>query len=300
MKKTQRPRPAFEKLFIGPLMILGEDLTGGHYLEVLRLGKQMCVGRNLGLTYMELHKGLVAESGLIGSFYRGFLPWGLIQCSKGIPVLFVQHETNYQLNQYQMCSPSSAEKLSGVLGGTAQALFVCPLQKVKVFVVASQDVNSMTATQACLNVVMRQGVLSLYDGIVPMMIRRSMDWGIRFGASSEIKRQIVERKFANGDSSGQLSLWELVGCGLVGGACSAMTHPLDNIITNSQKPMPRNDSRSLSSVMKRMVSESGVYAFTRGWGVKIVDNAYHMAWMYGVGTVLYDYMEKNLHRNRHV
>ena len=30
-----RTRPAFEKLLIGPAMILGECVTGGHYLEVV-------------------------------------------------------------------------------------------------------------------------------------------------------------------------------------------------------------------------------------------------------------------------
>jgi len=32
---ASRSRPAFEKLVIGPAMIFGEMITGGHYLEVL-------------------------------------------------------------------------------------------------------------------------------------------------------------------------------------------------------------------------------------------------------------------------
>jgi len=85
----------------------------------------------------------------------------------------------------------------------------------------------------------------------------------------------------------------------MGGAFSALTHPIDNTITNSQKPLPSNVPRDMTSVMKRMYAESGIKAFTRGWGIKVIDNAYHMAWMYGVGTVTYDFMTKSLKSRDH-
>jgi hypothetical protein len=292
----QHSRPAFEKLLIGPLMIFGQEVTGGNYLEVLTLSKQMSVGKNFGPTYWKLHTLLVAETGFVGAFYRGFYPWGLIQCVKGVPVLFVQHEATYQLTHNDWCSQHTAEQLSGFMGGTVQAIFVCPLQKIKVAVVASQDLNNMTALQASANIVMKQGVFSLFDGIFPMMLRRSLDWGIRFGASSEIKNRIVASKRANGEVSPNVNGFELIGCGLVGGAFSASTHPIDNVITNSQKPLPFGTHRDVVAVIRRMATESGVHAFTRGWGIKVIDNAYHTAWMYGVGTILYDYMQQALQR----
>lgn len=36
---SQRTRPAFEQILIGPICCLGEMVTGGHYLEVLRVAK---------------------------------------------------------------------------------------------------------------------------------------------------------------------------------------------------------------------------------------------------------------------
>jgi hypothetical protein len=54
-----------------------------------------------------------------------------MQCVKGVPVLFVQNESMYQLQQAGF-SESSAEKASGFLGGPSIALFVNPMQKVKV------------------------------------------------------------------------------------------------------------------------------------------------------------------------
>ena len=103
----------------------------------------------------------------------------------------------------------------------------------------------------------------------------------------------MEHRRAAGLST-DLPVHELIGCGLVGGAFSALTHPIDNIITNSQKPMPPGAKRDLLSVVRRMYAESGRLAFTRGFAIKIVDNAYHMAWMYGIGTVVYDHIRKTL------
>jgi hypothetical protein len=56
--------------------------------------------------------------------------------------------------------------------------------------------------------------------------------------------------------------------------------------------MRREVERDLLSVIRRMYHESGSQAFTRAWGIKVVDNAYHMAWMYGIGTVAYDYTQR--------
>mmetsp|Transcript_1857 Transcript_1857/g.4580 ORF Transcript_1857/g.4580 Transcript_1857/m.4580 type:complete len:310 (-) Transcript_1857:137-1066(-) len=293
-----RTRPAFEKILIGPVMVFGEMITGGHYLEVLRLGKQMTVGHHAAPSYWQLHTRNVTEAaGFRSAFYRGFFPWGLIQCVKGVPVLFVQHESNYQLQRMGM-APQTSETVSGFMGGTAQAIFVCPFQKVKVSVVACEQLNTLSPWLAIRNVVTRNGVTSLYDGILPMCMRRSLDWGIRFAVSSEVKNMFVESKRRQGLST-DLTPWELIGCGLVGGACSASTHPIDNVITNSQKPLKPGARRDILAVVKRMYKESGVRAFTRGWDIKIIDNAYHMAWMYGIGTIVYESMRSAMYDKEH-
>lgn len=272
-----RTRPAFEKLVIGPTMIFGEMITGGHYLEVLRLGKQMHASRTQAPSYYELHTSLVHRGGgFFPAFYRGFLPWGLIQCAKGVPVLFVQHESMYCLQHRFGWSNNSAEKASGFIGGISQGIFVNPFQKVKVSVVACEHLNSLGPYQALKTVVRENGALSLLDGIFPMMMRRSLDWGIRFSVSSEVKNWMVQKKLEHGEA-GTLNIYEMICCGLVGGSFSALTHPIDNIITNSQKPMEPGKSRTLAAVVRRMYRESGAHAFTRGWAIKVVDNAYHVS-----------------------
>eukprot|EP00565_Helicotheca_tamesis_P006199 CAMPEP_0185724456 /NCGR_PEP_ID=MMETSP1171-20130828/932_1 /TAXON_ID=374046 /ORGANISM="Helicotheca tamensis, Strain CCMP826" /LENGTH=276 /DNA_ID=CAMNT_0028392309 /DNA_START=250 /DNA_END=1080 /DNA_ORIENTATION=- len=274
-------------------MVFGEMITGGHYIEVLQLGKQMAVGRAQCPSYWSLHKSFVSETGFFGAFYRGFLPWGMLQCLKGLPVLFVQNESMYQLRKRAKLSEHTSERISGFFGGAAQALVVCPTQKIKVMVVASPYLNSLPPLQAIHEVVRANGVGSLYDGFIPMMLRRSLDWGIRFTVSAEVKNYMMnQRRATNKDD--RLALHELIICGMVGGAFSALTHPIDNIITNAQKPMPNGTSRDLISVVQRMIQESGGNAFTRGFAMRLVDNAYHMGWMYGVGTVAYEYLRRIL------
>ena len=127
-----------------------------------------------------------------------------------------------------------------------------------------------------------------------MMMRRSLDWGIRWTFSTEMKKFLMEQKRAAGNESDELTLAELVGCGIIGGAASAITHPLDNVITNSQKPLPVGAKRDLISVARRMFHENGAKAFTCGWEIKVVDSSYHMMWMYGIGTVVYDQVRKTM------
>eukprot|EP00544_Gedaniella_sp_CCMP2646_P004058 CAMPEP_0202483722 /NCGR_PEP_ID=MMETSP1361-20130828/2931_1 /ASSEMBLY_ACC=CAM_ASM_000849 /TAXON_ID=210615 /ORGANISM="Staurosira complex sp., Strain CCMP2646" /LENGTH=222 /DNA_ID=CAMNT_0049112101 /DNA_START=59 /DNA_END=728 /DNA_ORIENTATION=- len=196
-------------LLIDPIMVFGEAITGGHYLEVLRLGKQMAMGP--APSYWSLHQSFVSETGFFGAFYRGFNPWGLMQCVKGVPVLFVQNESMYQLQQAGF-SESSAEKASGFLGGASIALFVNPMQKVKVTVVACETMNSLSPVQAIQTITQQNGIASLYDGVFAMMMRRSLDWGIRWTISAEAKKFVMEQKRARNESE-KLSLFELVACG---------------------------------------------------------------------------------------
>lgn len=123
-----RSRPAFEKLAIGPAMVFGEAIAGGHYMDILRFRKQMFVGRHGAPSYWSLHKSAVLETGYFGAFYRGFYPWGLLQCVKGIPLLFVQNESMYQLQKRAGWTAYNAEKASGFLGGAVQGIFATPLQ----------------------------------------------------------------------------------------------------------------------------------------------------------------------------
>ena len=122
--------PELSKILIGPLMVLAEKITGGNYLEVLRLTKQVEIESSS--SYFDLHRVLIQNSGLLAAVYRRFYPWGLFECLKGVPVLFVQSEAKKRLMTKLKLKQEVAENWSGFIGGASQAFFVCPIQKVKV------------------------------------------------------------------------------------------------------------------------------------------------------------------------
>lgn len=287
-KPTLERKIPFEKLLIGPSMVFGEMLTGGHYLEVLRLKKQVSPGPT---TYMAMHRAFVAESGFFGAFYRGFAPWGLSQTIKGIPVLFVQGEVRHNLEERTSLPSSSIQPIAGMAGGAAQALFVCPTQKLKVMVVEDARLNAMGTIPAVKEILRKNGVMCVYDGLGPMIFRRAMDWCIRFTVSHKVNEAYIDYKVRHGKEE-KLSLPELMSCGMVGGCVSALSHPLDTIITNCQKPMPEGMKNDAISVSKRIYAEFGVKGFYRAMGIKIVDNTYHTMWVYGVGTFVSDSLKR--------
>ena len=163
----------------------------------------------------------------------------------------------------------------------------------QVSVVACEELNAMSSVTAITSVIKRHGIFSLYDGVLPMAMRRSLDWGIRFYVSTNAKNMMLQRKREQGLPE-EMALSELILCGFVGGAVSSMTYPVDSIVTNSQRPVPAGTPRDLLSVVMRMYKGNGLNAFTRGWAMKVCENSYHMAWMYGVGNVLYDKLSASL------
>ena len=91
--EIKRSRPPFEKIVIGPMLVLGEMTFLGHYMESLKITKQAT-----GYSYPKIAKQFWKLDGPM-SIYRGFYPYGLIQMGKGLPLLFTQSEVKYHLDK---------------------------------------------------------------------------------------------------------------------------------------------------------------------------------------------------------
>eukprot|EP00968_Pinguiococcus_pyrenoidosus_P026400 scaffold7075_cov274-Pinguiococcus_pyrenoidosus.AAC.22 len=106
---------AYEKLVIGPVTTVGEMVMGGHWLEMLKVQKQAGTYKSYGAAAAHMWKDL----GFYG-FYKGFWPAGFFQgCYKGIPVLFVQGEVKYMLNERNFMG-QKADVAAGVTAGVVQ------------------------------------------------------------------------------------------------------------------------------------------------------------------------------------
>ena len=104
---------------------------------------------------------------------------------------------------------SAIEPIAGMCGGAAQALFVCPTQKLKVMVVEDKRLNNMSTMNAVKDIVKRNGVMCVYDGLPPMILRRAMDWCVRFTVSHKVNEAYVRYKVEHGKPE-KLTLPELM------------------------------------------------------------------------------------------
>jgi hypothetical protein len=125
----EKPRkPALAKLVVGPTMALAEMSMLGHWMEMLKILKQSGVyNKTLAdvgkeASYGQIARQLWREEGWL-SLYRGFAPWGVIQCVKGVPVLFIQAESSFHL-QKRGVDRHQAEIAAGFLGGAGQVIYL--------------------------------------------------------------------------------------------------------------------------------------------------------------------------------
>lgn len=286
--EIKKRKPELEKLIIGPLMVLGEMTSGGHYMEMVKIIKQAS-----GRSYPAIMKDLWVHEGVLG-FYKGFLPWGSIQITKGIPVLFIQAEVDYRMKKMG-ASNDAAAIAGGVLGGVGQGVFMTPTQRLKTIVMTDPKYQGENApksvgaalrstTTVCVDVVKSDGLGTLFKGLGPMCAKRGVDWGVRFTGM-----QIATNYFNQGKSKDRkLPMHEKLAAGFFAGALSTVTMPLDSLVANCQKASKAGSSGSAIVVAKEMWTQNGVAAFTRGWAMRIVHAGYHTMWMVAIGQFVFD------------
>ena len=266
--------PHFEKILIGPMMVLGEMVCGGHYIESLKILKQ-----SSGSTYLHIIKDLWSRYKFRG-YYLGFYPWGLSQIVKGLPILFVQAEMHHLLTNYTNMSDNNRMLCSGVFGGISQGLFITPTQRLKTIVMTYpvNDGRVLTPFEVIKETYKRGGIRTFYSGLLPMVIRRGIDWGLRF-QGYYLAENIMKRR------NEELTIMNKVGCGVFGGALATITTPVDVCVAESQKYT--NKGKSLYSIIKDVYNNYGYRGFVRGWGIRVVHSCYHTVWVCGIGSIMF-------------
>lgn len=273
--------PHFEKILIGPLMVLGEMITGGHYNESLKILKQAT-----NKSYPNLMRGLWREHKFRG-FYLGFYPWGLSQIVKGLPVLFVQAETHNFLTKNTNITKDNAMILSGMCGGMSQGVFVTPTQRLKTIVMTypQSDGRNLNSLEIIKETYRRGGFKTFYSGLLPMVIRRGFDWALRFQGYHWMENRIKKYKKID-----KITLTDKINCGIFGGMLATITTPLDVCVAESQKYS--NKEKSLYNVVNEVYNNYGWRGFVRGWGIRVIHSCYHTVWVCGVGSFVFNYIRE--------
>lgn len=269
-------RPSFEKIFIGPFLVLGEMVCLGHYMESIKITRQAT-----GMSYFNITKQFIKLDGPM-FFLRGFYPYGFIQMGKGLPILFTQGEVRYFLDKNTNFGNTHKGIISGVTSGMAQAVILTPLQKLKTHSMTNIHSKGLNSTSLLKEIVNKEGFKSLFKGLQPMLLKRSLDWGIRFGVITKCEQMIIHRK----GKDYKLSEFEKIAVGFIGGIFSCITMPFDSLIANCQK---FNQTQiSPVHVAKNMYKTDGYLAFNRGFLMRILHSGWHTAWIVGIGSIVYE------------
>uniref|UniRef100_A0A7S1TQZ9 Mitochondrial carrier protein n=1 Tax=Phaeomonas parva TaxID=124430 RepID=A0A7S1TQZ9_9STRA len=285
MPEKKKRAIAYEKLIIGPVTTIGEMTMGGHWLEMLKVQKQAGTYK----TYSGAAAHMWKELGFSG-FYKGFWPAGFVQgCYKGLPVLFVQGEVKYQLNERGYVG-KPAEVAAGVTAGVVQGAMVSPTQRVKVLVATNAKAGAVSL-DIIRKVIADEGVGTLFKGTGVMMLRRGVDWGVRFYGKSLITGWML----AGTPEGTKLGIGQQFCAGLFGGAFSALSQPLDVWVANAQKhrAVPITAAECFSELMAESASKGFFSVWFRGIEMRIVHSSYHTAWMAGLGAYIADYYRTN-------
>lgn len=275
MSEKKRSRPSFEKIIVGPLLVFGEMIFFGHYMESLKITRQ-----STGLPYKQIAINNWKLDGVF-SIYRGFFPYGLLQMGKGLPVLFTQGEVKYQLDRSGVnLSNNQKNIISGISAGITQSIVLTPLQRLKTVAITDAKRSGFNNSLIFQDLIKKEGLSSLFKGLRPMMYKRSLDWGIRFGSMSFIETQFKKSR----GKDYELTNSEKIASGFISGMTSTITIPLDVWLANSQK---HNTTNSSSQVIKDLIKKDGVKSLSRGFGMRLLHSGYHSAWVIGLGSIIF-------------
>jgi hypothetical protein len=272
----------WEMLVIGPVTTVGEMMMGGHWFEMLKVQRQA----GTYPSYFAAAKHMWGELGFAG-FYKGFWPWGFAQgCYKGLPVLFTQGEVNRRL-QEQGVPKQTASIAAGVTAGMVQGAMIAPTQRLKTIIGTNKSAGAVS-TDLITHVIKTEGFMTVFKGTGVMVVRRGVDWGLRFYGKG-----LSDQFFLAQKGPGQpkkLTATESFMSGIFGGAFSGINQPLDVWVANCQKH--RSVPLGASAVLAELVAESrvkGFFAvFFRGIEMRILHSSYHTAWMAGLGQYIFD------------
>tara|TARA_Y100001970_G_C14152183_1_gene813365 strand:- start:385 stop:1308 length:924 start_codon:yes stop_codon:yes gene_type:complete len=296
--------PHYEKVFIGPLTILGEMVFGGHYIETLKIMKQSSKS-----TYPSIMKSIWSTYKMKG-FYLGFWPWSFIQTTKGLPVLFVQAETKHMFQTTTSLSSSQSQLLSGIIGGMSQGVFVTPTQRMKTIVMTKtqtkksvEEIRRQSSFHLIKKMYHKEGLRTFFTGLTPMMMRRGIDWGIRFYCFQWIQDTILTYKNRNRNKNknnsnqdiqnknySKLNFFDTIISSIGAGFCATITTPIDTCIAESQKYSHSGKKKSLLTLVNHIYKNYGYRGFVRGWSVRVLHSCYHTVWVCGVGNILFSHI----------
>lgn len=260
------------------MAILTEMTLFGHPLESIKIIRQAT-----DKPYTNIIKNLIKESKMNGlkTFYKGYYPWAIIQSMKGIPVLYTQSIVKENLLKFDS-NEKRVGVIGGLCGGLAQGLFQTPLQRLKTEAMTMNNNNNFNSTKLFKKILNNNGISGLFRGLVPMSLKKGLDWGVRFYGIETFKNYYPEFY--------QTTPGKFV-AGLCGGFLSLTTLPFDVMVAKLQKSGSKLSVTEIIQIMK----SNGIKGFFRGGTMRCVHSSYHTAIVLSCGNMYKEWIEKKFY-----
>ena len=275
-------------------MTIGEMLTGGLFMENLKMQKQL-----LAKPYSEVARTML-KGGLSG-FWAGFIPWGaVLGLSKGIVLGSSKAIYQNKLLDLEYFSKKNCELIAGTLAGGTQGVFMGPLLLARLWVIEGmkQRIESgqkTTGLASEFNISMKilndaikdRGVGVLFTGMPTMLVKRSFDWGTRFAMMGIFKEKLSEFK---GEYFGneRLGFWENLVCTFMGsGSSILLTQPMDKIVPVIQSQ--KKNGETVMSILRGQINKYGyIGSLWGGMGIRFVHIGWHTTWAIFISQIVFD------------
>jgi len=280
------------KLLIGGGVTVLLEMSGGHFLEFLKIAKQTSTE-----SYATIFRNVTVKKGLVGTL-DGFLPWGVIQAAaKGSVFSFGQAASLNQLVRAGV-DRDSAMVLSGGVGGAVQGVAMSPLLLLKTRVMTDPSfrgsgglVETALASAAVGGRIIRtEGATGLFKGVTLFSLKRALDWTSRY-----LFVVMTEHFWLQRTRRAKLTEGEEVVASLLGGTFSALsTIPLDVLVAAKQSAGAAGKRVGFFSTLADKVAKEGVGELlrysTKGLGARVVHVAVTTLAMKKVTTWVYDFL----------
>ncbi|XP_064404420.1 probable mitochondrial glutathione transporter SLC25A40 isoform X1 [Halichondria panicea] len=200
----------------------------------------------------------IAKREGIGSWWAGLSPT-LVMAVPATIIYFTMYD---QLKALFGFRPGETNILAPVLGGsisrTIAVTAICPIELIRTKLQSRQGYSYSEVTDVVQGAVRQNGVLSLWRGLLPMLLR-----DVPFSISYWLGYEYLKLRLYSGMDPSMHSIVPLLSGALSGGVSAVITTPLDLIKTHMQVEMgesksgPSLGAGSLLTVVRNVISEHG-------------------------------------------
>lgn len=171
----------------------------------------------------------IAKREGIGSWWAGLSPTLLM----AVPATIIYFTMYDQLKALFGFRPAETNVLAPVLGGsisrTIAVTAICPIELIRTKLQSRQGYSYSEVTDVVQGAVRQNGVLSLWRGLLPMLLR-----DVPFSISYWLGYEYLKLRLYSGVDPSMYSIVPLLSGAVSGGVSAVITTPLDVIKTHMQ------------------------------------------------------------------